>query len=130
MVMASNYPANHSDAVIQLVTASQDKLKALNTMNTIVSKDQESKMCSAHADTYDAVIIGAGMAGLAAGCKLKERSKNFLILEADTRVGGRAMTDNETLDIPFDHGATWIHSAAINPLMKQVEKTGIKTVPF
>ena len=87
-------------------------------------------MCSANVDTYDAVIIGAGMAGLAAGRELKEKGINFLILEADTRVGGRAMTDNETLDIPFDHGATWIHSAAINPLMKQAEKTGIKTVPF
>ena len=68
------------------------------------------------------------MAGLAAGGVLQRSGKNFVILEADSRVGGRAITDNETFDIPFDSGAAWIHSAPINPLMRQAKKTGTETI--
>lgn len=42
------------------------------------------------------IIIGAGISGIAAASRLFERGiKNFKILEADTRVGGRILT------IPF-----------------------------
>ena len=60
----------------------------------VESKEQESAMCSERAEKYDAVIIGAGMAGLAAGRILHESGKKFVILEADNSVGGRAKTDN------------------------------------
>jgi len=84
----------------------------------MISRGQEGDVCCTHEEIYDSVIIGAGMAGLAAGRLLRESGKNFVILEADIHVGGRAITDSETLDIPFDHGAAWIHSAPNNPLMK------------
>jgi len=42
---------------------------------------------------YDAIIVGAGMAGLAAARHLDEYNLKTLIIEADDRVGGRIKTD-------------------------------------
>ena len=41
--------------------------------------------------TYDAIIVGGGIAGLAAAWEL--RDKNVLVLEADSRVGGRMRSE-------------------------------------
>ena len=44
-------------------------------------------------DTTDAVIVGAGLAGLACGCELAQRGLSCVLLEASDGVGGRARTD-------------------------------------
>ncbi len=41
----------------------------------------------------DVVIVGGGIAGLAAGLRLKDRGFTPLVLEAAHRVGGRMTTD-------------------------------------
>jgi monoamine oxidase len=65
----------------------------------------------------DVLIIGAGAAGLAAGLRLRDAGVSFLILEARSRLGGRAWTDLETFaPHPFDRGCHWLHSASVNPL--------------
>ncbi len=38
------------------------------------------------------IIIGAGIAGLAASVKLNESGINFLLLEGSNRIGGRINT--------------------------------------
>ncbi|HMQ54375.1 MAG TPA: NAD(P)-binding protein, partial [Anaerolineae bacterium] len=43
--------------------------------------------------TYDIVIIGAGLAGLAAGQRLRQAGVTPLVLEARERLGGRIWTD-------------------------------------
>jgi len=116
-----------SDAMRQHATSFQQEFKELKTAIDMSTKIQEGHTLE-HAQQYDAVIIGAGMAGLAAGRVLQRSSKKIVILEADMRVGGRALTDDETFDVPFDCGATWIHEAPINPLMKQAKEIGTKTV--
>lgn len=41
------------------------------------------------------LIIGAGAAGIAAACKLLENGEqNFVILEANDKIGGRICTKN------------------------------------
>ncbi len=76
--------------------------------------------------TLDAeiAIVGAGAAGLAAAQALQARGRDFILLEASHRIGGRAYTEQLTPDIPFDLGAHWIHSDELNPFMTIAAECG------
>ena len=64
----------------------------------------------------DVLVIGAGCAGIAAARALAARGRSCVVLEGGARVGGRAFAEVESLGVPFDHGASWLHQAADNPL--------------
>lgn len=66
----------------------------------------------------DIAIVGAGAAGLAAARRAQDFGLSFAALEAKDRVGGRAHTDMATFGVPWDCGAHWLHSAAVNPLTR------------
>lgn len=74
----------------------------------------------------DALIIGAGCAGIAAARALMARGKSCVVLEAEPRVGGRAFTDRARLGVPVDLGATWLHLAGENPLTAFAESLGFE----
>jgi monoamine oxidase len=78
--------------------------------------------------TQRIVIIGAGAAGIAAGIRLRERGLQPLILEARSRVGGRAYTDASTLGMPVDMGAGWLHSADLNPWTVYAKANGFDVI--
>src|SRR6185503_20603859 len=40
-------------------------------------------------ESYEAIVIGAGLAGLSAAFELAEKGLRVLVLEADPQVGGR-----------------------------------------
>jgi monoamine oxidase len=64
--------------------------------------------------SYDAIIVGAGAAGIAAARRLHDAGKRVIVLEARARIGGRAWT--QTVDgLPVDLGCGWLHSADRNP---------------
>jgi len=77
----------------------------------------------------DAVIVGAGAAGIAAGRRLAAAGKRFVVLEAAADVGGRCITDTKTFGVPYDRGAHWIYAADINPLAKLAMQTGLEVYP-
>ena len=56
------------------------------------------------------IIIGSGISGLTIASKIKD--KDFLILEARNRIGGRVFTNESGMDI----GAAWLHGSDANPL--------------
>lgn len=75
--------------------------------------------------SYDIAVVGAGAAGLAAGLALKGTGKSTIVVEARSRIGGRAYTDATSLaGIPFDQGAHWLHAAAQNPFTAIARKLG------
>lgn len=49
--------------------------------------------CDATKDSADVVVIGGGLAGLAACCELEKRGIDYLLLESSDEVGGRVRTD-------------------------------------
>lgn len=69
----------------------------------------------------DVVVVGAGVAGLAAAARLREAGLACELLEASGRIGGRALTvpigGNPVDGEPFDAGASWLHAADRNPLV-------------
>jgi hypothetical protein len=62
------------------------------------------------------VVVGAGISGLAAANTLTNAGFNVTIVEARNRIGGRMWTDRNTLSIPADLGAGWIHEGVGNPI--------------
>jgi monoamine oxidase len=77
---------------------------------------------------FDAVVIGAGAAGLAATRTLQEAGFRVQALEARPRVGGRAHTDTQSYGLPFDHGCAWLHSADVNPFRPIARELGFSLV--
>jgi monoamine oxidase len=77
----------------------------------------------------DAVIVGAGAAGIAAARHLAAAGRRYALIEAADVVGGRCITDTTTFGVPFDRGAHWIHMAEINPLAKLAPQAGLAIYP-
>src|SRR5262249_1697694 len=73
----------------------------------------------------DAIIVGAGAAGIAAGRRLAAAGNHLVVLEAADQVGGRCITDTKTFGIPYDRGAHWMYAADINPLAKLAVQSGL-----
>ncbi len=57
----------------------------------------------------DAVVVGAGLAGLAAARELEGAGASVLVVEANDRVGGRTMT-RRVGGVPVEMGGQWIGS--------------------
>jgi monoamine oxidase len=63
----------------------------------------------------EVVIIGGGAAGIAAARRIVDAQLDCLLLEARSRLGGRAWTSTEHSAFPIDLGCGWLHSADRNP---------------
>lgn len=83
----------------------------------------------ARAAEPDVVIVGAGVAGLAAARSLMAANRSVLVVEARERVGGRAVTDSTTFGFPFDLGAQWIEAGRSNPAMAIAKEMNVRPVP-
>lgn len=75
------------------------------------------------------IVIGAGIAGLAAAQTLKKQGASVQILEARDRIGGRVLTD-DSLCMPVDCGASWIHGASANPIADLANQLNLKLLPY
>ncbi|MGB3693706.1 MAG: FAD-dependent oxidoreductase [Spirulinaceae cyanobacterium] len=72
------------------------------------------------------IVVGAGIAGIAAAHSLQSRGANVVVLEAKPHIGGRLLTDY-SLGAAFEVGAGWIHGPDGNPISTLAEKVKAKT---
>jgi predicted NAD/FAD-dependent oxidoreductase len=70
-------------------------------------------------DARDVLVIGAGLAGLAAARRLAAGDRAVTVLEARAHAGGRVAVDT-TLGIPLPLGAAWLHGEIGHPLASLV----------
>ena len=77
-------------------------------------------------DQAEYVIVGAGVAGLAAAMALRRAGHAVRVLEASARIGGRAWTTHPAAlgNATFDMGASWLHAAGRNPLADLARRHG------
>jgi len=61
----------------------------------------------------DAIVVGAGAAGLEAARQLRAHGRSVLVLEARDRIGGRVLTHHDRrVPLPIELGAEFIHGDA------------------
>jgi monoamine oxidase len=72
----------------------------------------------------DIVIIGGGAAGIGAARRLAQSGLSTLLLEASSRLGGRAWT-HEVAGLHVDLGCGWFHSAERNAWIGIAEAAGV-----
>lgn len=75
------------------------------------------------------LVIGAGMAGLAAAQDLVKAKHQVVVLEAQNRVGGRIQTDRGFAAVPIELGAEFIHSSQV-PTYPLAQQLGLRTRYF
>jgi len=80
----------------------------------------------------EVAVVGGGAAGLAAARRLSRANVGCLILEARSRLGGRAWTVPGPSGSALDVGCGWLHSADRNPwvaIAQEQHRTIDKTPP-
>lgn len=76
---------------------------------------------------YDALVVGAGMAGLAAADRLTKEGSRVALLEARNRTGGRVWTDRQFAGIPVELGAEFLHGDQV-ATWEIVRELGLETL--
>lgn len=78
---------------------------------------------------FDAIVVGAGAAGLAATHVLHKAGRKVICLEAADRIGGRSYTDTSIFGVPFDIGGHWLHYADVNSFIPIGQDLGFDLYP-
>jgi monoamine oxidase len=77
----------------------------------------------------DVVVLGAGIAGLAAAERLGSAGRHVVVLEARDRIGGRIHTvDDPGLRLPIELGAEFVHGRPTE-LVELIRETGLTLEP-
>jgi monoamine oxidase len=79
-------------------------------------------------DHKSVLIVGAGMAGLAAARSLADAGWPVRVIEARDRIGGRVYT-NRDWGVPLEMGASWVHGTTDNPLLELAQQARAELVP-
>jgi monoamine oxidase len=116
----------------RLVTAlsPRDRMRLLDgdlTPEQVFTNAANAPVARATGGKLDAIVVGAGLAGLQAARKLLAEDKRVLVLEASGEIGGRVRTV-EGATGPIDLGAVWLHDAPRNALAEVAIKLGLTLV--
>lgn len=75
---------------------------------------------------FDTIVIGAGLAGIAAAERLSRAGQRIALIEARERLGGRVYTKRDPLvDLPLEMGPEWFGESG--PLHRVMASAGLDT---
>jgi monoamine oxidase len=78
---------------------------------------------------YDVIVVGAGLAGLAAARDLAARGRTVLVVEARDRLGGRVWVRRFAgYSLELDFGGTWILPHEHQAVVEELDRYGIGTL--
>ncbi|HKH41425.1 MAG TPA: flavin monoamine oxidase family protein [Solirubrobacterales bacterium] len=80
------------------------------------------------ADAADVVVVGAGLAGLAASRRLAELGQEPLVLEARDRVGGRTLNESIGEGKIVEVGGQWVGPTQTR-VLELIDELGLETFP-
>lgn len=75
------------------------------------------------------LVIGAGVAGLAAAHMLRAAGHRVTVIEARDRICGRISSSRIWPGVPVDLGASWIHGTRGNPPSALADEAGAERLP-
>jgi monoamine oxidase len=103
------------------------QLPATMLFAAIIESCKKEKVKEVPLNGKKVIVVGAGISGLAAAKKLREKGFEVIVLEAGSKAGGRVRS---TLvgNVQFDEGASWVFGDNGNPLVSIMEDAGAKTV--
>lgn len=77
-------------------------------------------------ERYDAVVIGAGIAGITVARNLSDRGQSVVVLEAADRIGGRTFNRPFTgLDVNVDLGGSWFNRSLQPHMKRETQRYGL-----
>lgn len=78
----------------------------------------------------DALVVGAGVAGLHAGYLLQKAGLSTLVVEARNRVGGKTLTSDRVAGIALrqELGAGWINNTTQDRIWSVVKELGVTPI--
>ncbi|KAL2826190.1 amine oxidase [Aspergillus pseudoustus] len=78
-------------------------------------------------NTYDVVVVGAGLSGLQAAHSVHAAGFQVCLLEAIDRVGGKTLTSKSSERGFNDLGASWINDTNQSEMFKLYQRYGLET---
>lgn len=107
------------------IEPTQDDTEKIKFPRDVVSL---SRRCAFASDVpqRSVIVIGAGIAGIAAARALADRGFQVVVLEARGRLGGRIATD-WSMGSPVELGACFIHGSFGNPLAMIAREASLRT---
>lgn len=102
-------------------------LKLLAAFTSVVLADSIGARAQRRTRPQRVLVVGAGLAGLAAAREFSDAGFKVSVLEARDRIGGRVFTSRDW-PWPLDLGASWIHGVEDNPLSRLADVAGATRV--
>jgi monoamine oxidase len=103
------------------------KLGLLTLLGITAPRCTQKSLSTSASSAASVVVVGAGIAGLAAASALQRAGLSVIVIESRDRIGGRLWSSTQWPDAVIDLGASWIHGTQNNPLTALAQAAGAST---